>query len=64
VTKLTGERGEDEVEEDSSQPTRADKVVGDDRGSRWRRQGGAEGGHGGDWRSGTCTRDWVTGRHG
>jgi hypothetical protein len=37
--------GEGETREDfSSLPTREDKAANDDRGSRWRRQGGAEGG--------------------
>jgi hypothetical protein len=45
ATELMGERGEGEAGEDfSSQPLRTDKAVGDDRGSRWRWQGGAEGG--------------------
>jgi hypothetical protein len=45
AAKLTVERGEGEAGEDfSSQPTCVDKAAGDDRGSRWRRQGGAEGG--------------------
>jgi hypothetical protein len=45
VAELTVERGEGEAGEDfSSQPTRADKAAGNDRDSRWRRQGSVEGG--------------------
>jgi hypothetical protein len=44
ATELMGERGEGEAGEDfSSQPLCTDKAAGDDRGSRWRWQGGAEG---------------------
>jgi hypothetical protein len=46
ATELADERGEGEAGEDfSSQPTRVDKAAGDDRGNRWRRQGGLESGH-------------------
>jgi hypothetical protein len=45
AAELMGERGECEAGEDfSSQPTHTYKATGDDHGSRWRWQGGEEGG--------------------
>jgi hypothetical protein len=60
AAELTVERGEGEAGEDfSSQPTCVDKAAGDDRDSRWRRQGRATSG---DRHSGVCAQDRVTGR--